>query len=121
MNNEYQTKAKVFWDAANLVHQGWCKDDYAKDDNNDAVSPISNDACRFCVLGALRRATYEAMQVEELSFDWEDCAIDIFRDLGMKGKVGSRAVSYWNDGATQDVVVAQLLKMTDKYNAEVAS
>lgn len=31
----------------------WCKNDAAKDKNGNAVIPTSNDACKWCLVGAI--------------------------------------------------------------------
>lgn len=36
--------------------ENWCQDYYAQDINNKFVEPLSDSACRWCVLGAVIKA-----------------------------------------------------------------
>lgn len=38
-----------------LVKNGWCQKNYAEDAKGHRVSPISLNACNFCITGAIYR------------------------------------------------------------------
>lgn len=50
------TTIETLTTARNLIEQGWCQGDYAKDHKGDQVPPESKDAIEFCSVGALIRA-----------------------------------------------------------------
>lgn len=50
---EILSKARFF------VQKGWTKGAFARDEHDVSVSPISDSACRWCLLGALRTVVGE--------------------------------------------------------------
>ena len=48
--------------AADIIEDyGWTRGAFARDPNGDKVPETSPDACRFCALGAIRRATFDVL------------------------------------------------------------
>jgi hypothetical protein len=52
------TPVEILTNAQALIRRGWCTRHYAKDATGTPVSTIDPDACRFCAVGALARASY---------------------------------------------------------------
>ena len=46
------------------IARGWCQDSYAEDKEGRRTSPLSNFACAWCMMGALRPEGIECMAAE---------------------------------------------------------
>ena len=48
--------------AANIIQdRGWTRGSFARDGRGGTIHPFAPEACRFCALGAMRFAAYEAL------------------------------------------------------------
>jgi hypothetical protein len=50
---------KLLIRAKELIEKGWAKDTFARNSKGKEVSDYSPEACKFCLVGAIRRAAYE--------------------------------------------------------------
>src|SRR5215510_9152762 len=45
--------SQILRDAAEIVARGWCQGAWAQDKNDESVAPCSDDAVKWCAIGAL--------------------------------------------------------------------
>ena len=103
-------KATIFNEAAAIVRKGWCKGYYAMTAEGRGIKPTAKRACRFCALGAIRRAVYNILGEDcKLSTDITDgvvmdgamleCAEIVHKSLRLKeGSNGlGKDITKWND------------------------
>jgi hypothetical protein len=99
-----QTSAAILRRAAELVEKGHVKGMLATNRNGFVVNSTSEEACHFCVLGAILRASWDVYQAA----DFQDCSRTVVRIVSEYGKTKgiidrrNRAlpgtqVSFWND------------------------
>jgi len=50
---------KLLTDAKKLIRKGWTFSDYARDKDGTSVYFYQPEACRFCSVGAMKRATLD--------------------------------------------------------------
>ena len=106
-----QLKPKILKDAAYLVSKGWCHGSYARDGNGDSVEFTSDDACMFCAMGAIQKASFSA--VSDMTDAWQVCEFclhELFKHLRLH-KISSEAITIakWNDSSNQEEVASKLL------------
>ena len=68
--------------ARQLIEQGWCKGVFAQNNHYLPVDCKSEEACRFCALGALRRVSY-----------W----FDLRSEQALAEALGTHKIGEWND------------------------
>lgn len=54
----------VLTKARDILKQGWTQGIYARTSLGSATHPASSDACKWCISGALRRATHNFALIE---------------------------------------------------------
>ena len=59
MTNDQQAVYDVLQKAHDYVARGWTQGPFAVDKNNQPVTAVSPDACKWCASGALHRAFYD--------------------------------------------------------------
>lgn len=92
---------KILEGAAALVEKGFTKYVSAKDESGFPCSATSSYACKFCMLGAINRAT------RNLGLPFEDS--EEVKDH-LRNVIGNRSISEVSDGGTQEEAVALLRK-----------
>ena len=135
MKLTYNQQAQIFESAAELVGKGWCQMEYAINAENIVVEPESKEACKFCAIGAIRRAAHNMFGGKMLYKEGcdeaniqqvEDCLFSLHDVLGFEGwmkSVGVRKdIAKWNDTmcSKKEDVVATLLKARDRVLPEGA-
>jgi hypothetical protein len=87
--------------AAELVERGWCRGAYARDGNGRVVIARSEDACQWCVGGAIL-ATFGVCYWVDLPNDFRDQVSPPFD---------------WNDapGRTQELAAAKLREIAERF------
>ena len=50
------TTKDILVKAQKLIEQGWCQGEFARDENDESVSPYSEKACSWCASGAIKTA-----------------------------------------------------------------
>ena len=80
--------------ARKLIAKGWIQGTYARDKDDLQVLPNDPEACKFCVLGALNRASDGGQDFR--------AGVDIIESAAMSGPLHT-----WNDadGTTQEMVL----------------
>ena len=96
----------VFARAATRIEKGWCQKNYAVNANGDPTKPLSEDAEKWCLVGALKR---EGANCAEMA-----AAFDVLNETMI-----TPALVVWNDtaGRTQREVVDMLLRMAYRKDA----
>lgn len=93
------TTQKILSRAADIVAQGWAQGWYSQDANGNRTMPDDPNSCKFCAVGAIRKAAAEQ------SIQNSDTALHHFSN-----HEGIHNIADWNDGPTrtQNQVVAAL-------------
>ncbi len=47
--------------------ENWCKDYYAKDPSSKNVDPLSDRACKWCILGSVVKASSNELEYENIT------------------------------------------------------
>lgn len=96
----------VLLKAAEIVEQGWCQGELARNADGYVVPPRSHTAASWCAMGAIYRVA-------------EDLSASAKRFL--RAAVGSPHLAQWNDGCrTQAEVAAKLREAAALAAAEEA-
>lgn len=80
--------------AAEIVRNGWCKNALARDKDGNRVGYKSEEACSFCGMGAIYKASIE------MNVDGNKAFERINEMFGKKHKDGS--IAYFNDRVAKD-------------------
>jgi hypothetical protein len=70
----------------------WTKETYARDMDNNPVSPVSKEACRWCALGAIRHCLVDVSLRRDFMFKAHD-----FLQQGIPVRVSTRFPWEFND------------------------
>lgn len=130
MTLDPQTSAAILKRAAELVEHGHIKGVAAADKNGFVVSTISEEACQFCALGAMLRASWDIYQAA----DFQDCSRKVVRIVArygttngiidpQHGAIADTQVSYWNDADERkaDDVVKLLRDVANQIEKDAAA
>jgi hypothetical protein len=66
MNLDLKSQIKALKKARDLINKGWIKNQYAADKRGYGVDPRRKDAVKFCVFGAVERATNSKAERDQL-------------------------------------------------------
>lgn len=125
MNTPYKAAPTVEWvliRAAELVKRGWTRKESARDLWERRVHPTSQEACKFCIHGALLRASYEAMDGVAvgsrmtLAYELQSAATIVVRATLEKPcyprystEYEENYIQHWNDNKCESAEMAEHL------------
>ena len=120
-----ELKPKVFREAANIVNRGWCDRSWAEDKKGNEVKFSDDNACRFCSISSIYRATLnliverDDVSKEVMEGAVNGCIEDMFDYIRVKNAQGKTdidskidTISHWNQEVTQEKVVNKLLQLS---------
>lgn len=98
--------------ASDFVKRGWTQVSYARDKKDNSVSPLDPKACKWCLVGALRKASSEDPTYMR-RLDRLKVSANVHRSL--KDFINYGSLTNWNDedGRTQAEVISLLLSVEE--------
>ena len=95
--------------ASDYVSQGWVQCEFATDAKGNEVDPLSDDACKFCMTGAIDRAVWDLDLTLHTEEYWDELDRVIHKVLPSDDPFGHGVMVHFNDDeetTQQDVITA---------------
>lgn len=96
------TEKTVLTEAARLVRTGWTCGTYARDRDGEPCNVTDDEACEFCLLGAIDRAAFTLVaDFEKASGLYHACVNRAITELREQTGSDRANLDTWNDNEAQ--------------------
>jgi len=101
---------QIVVDAITYIERGWCQDALAKNKHGNSVYVMAEEACEWCMMGAIIRSTMDKLKPESWA-EYENVADNVVQVVSQHIELDcGLSIDQYNDSAyrTQAEVVEKL-------------